>query len=329
MRVSPIQLTSLAVAAFAIALGGCQGNLGSGSGLSLPATQPNAQPPGPGGAAAQTRQRTLDGAVYLTPDMTTLPLPPLDGFAVTLQLGATPPSPTPSPTATPTSSATPARRNAKHVKRRTKTRAVAVMVAATETAQPSGGPPSASSIPSAAPAAASPSPARSGAGVKTVTKLVVYPEDAPGAPTPQPSGNVQTYPVRKALVRGFIKPGVEIALYGLAAVRFTIPAEEDTAQRGYTVAVFAAGRHHHDALVASDPKASVATHVVASSALDGLVLKKNVSYLLVLYADELAATPGAVPAGYPAPGNNPFVTPLPGGSAGPNSAATAAPVLPH
>lgn len=317
----PFRLASLAVAGFAIALGGCQGSLGSGPGLQLPATASNAQPAGPGVAGVQSRQRALAGAVYLTPDMTTLPLPPLDGFAVALQLGTPPPSSSPSPE--PTASGSPRatsshRRAALH---RTKTRSVAVAVAAPSalqtgatTAAPSA-PPAPSVTPAAGPSGPAPSPTGSAVGSKMVTKLIVYPDDAPSAPTPQPSGNVQTFPTRKALVRGFIKPGADIALYGLGAVKFTIPAQEDVAQRGYTVAVFSAGRRHHDSLIASDSTAAVIAHVVASAAVDGLVLKKNTDYLLVLYADELAATPGPVPSGYPSPGINPFVTPQPGVSA--------------
>jgi hypothetical protein len=357
MRVLPFRLASFAIAAWAIALGGCQGNLGSGSGLQIPAAPPYGQPTGPAGTSTQSRQRSLDGAVYLTADMATLPLPSLNGFALTLALGTPAPSPSPSPTA----SATPAP-SSRSTRRRTKTRAISVTATPSPVSSESATPTSAAPLPSPGTASASPAPRASGSpsatpvvaspglppspkggstAAKTVTKLVVYPEDAPSAPTPQPSGNVQTYPNRKALVRGFIRPGADVALYGLGAVKFTIPAEEDTAQRGYTVAVFTAGRRHHDSLVVSDPKASAAAHVVASAAVDGLVLKKNTSYLLVLYADELAATPAPVASGYPSSGNNPFVTPVPGsvpgttssgapgGYVGPPNSPTATPTYPH
>ncbi|GAC1303559.1 MAG: hypothetical protein NVSMB19_13640 [Vulcanimicrobiaceae bacterium] len=336
MRLLPFRRSLLALAGLAVALNGCQGNIGSGSGLGIPAAPQYNQPAGPGGASGQSRQRAVDGAVYLTPEMATLPLPALNGFAVTLQLGTPPPSPSPSPSPSAAASATSTLRPGT---RRTKMRAVASpspapsptpaasgVPASSATGLASASPaPSGSGAPAGGPPSAVPSPKGSGLGSKTVTKLVVYPDDAPGVPTPQPSGNVQTFAVRKALVRGYIKPGADVALYGLGAVKFTIPADEDTAQRGYTVAIFAAGRRHHDTVLATDPAASVSAHVVASSAVDGLVLKKSVSYLLVLYADELAATPGPVPSGYPSPGMNPFVTPVPGGLATPVSGTPGGP----
>lgn len=326
MRFVHRPLPALIVLSISFSLGACQGNLGSGgAGISIPQTQPYGQPGGPGGATTQSRERTLEGAVFLTTDMATLPLPTLDGFALTLALGTPPPSPSPTPSVSPPPSATPVGKHgtAQH---RMKTRAIATPGAASPV--PRAMPSPAASDPSpavtspqpvssgalAAPASPRASPAASPAVPKTMTKLVVYPDDAPAAPTPQPSGNVQTYAVRKALVRGYIKPGADVPLYGLGALRFTIPAEEDTAQRGYTVALFSAGRRHHDKLVASDARAAIAEHVVASSAVDSLVLKKNTGYLLVLYADELPATPAPVVSGYPSPGINPFVTPGPAGS---------------
>jgi len=334
MRLFISRPASLAIALAACALGGCSGNLGTGSGLSIPQTQ-QAQGVGPPGgvAGAQSRQRTLDGAVLLTTEMTVLPLPSLDGFAVNVELGAAPPSPSPTPLATPAASGTPARG---FKRRRTKLRALVVAV------NPSAAPSAAASLPAAPGASGSPAPtleatpnaaaapsratapagrasggavpaaSPSAAAQKTTTKLVVFPEDAPAAPTPQPSGNVQTYPVRKALVRGVVKSAGDVALYGLAAIKFTIPADEDVLSRGYTVALFSAGKRHHDTLVASDARAQIAAHVVSSAAQDALVLKRNTTYLLVLYADERAAAPGAVPSGYPSPGVNPIATPATG-----------------
>lgn len=333
------RLASLFVAGTAIALAGCQGNLGSGgAGISLPQTQPYGQPAGPGGATTQSRERVLDGAVFVTADMATIPLPPLDGFAVNLQLGTPPPSPSPTPSsAGPAVSASPGTPRP-GVPHRLKTRAVALAAAPSPSpsSPPSAAPASAAPSPSPStspaggpsPAASSPGPLASGsakpasspsgspATPKTVTKLAVYPDEAPSAPTPEPSGNVQTYPVRKALVRGYVKPGADVPLYGLAAAKFTIPELEDTAQRGYTVAVFLAGKRHHEKLVVADARAAIVDHVVSSGATDSLVLKKDVGYLFVLYADELAPTPGAVPSGYPSPGNNPFYTPAPSGAPG-------------
>lgn len=142
----------------------------------------------------------------------------------------------------------------------------------------------------------------------------MFPDDAPAAPTPQASGNVQTFNVRKAIVRGYLKPGAQISLYGLRAVRFTIPKSEQTAGRGYTVAIFTVGRHRHDALVTVDTSPVIEKDIVASlQSIDPIVLKKGTGYLFMLYGDESLA-PAAVPSGYPAPGQNPFVTPYPSGA---------------
>ncbi len=360
MRLVTTRLVTLGSFAFAAMLAACQGNLGSGSGLSLPATPPYNQPGGPGGAAApQSRQRALDGAVYVTADMNEIPLPALNGYGVTLALGTPSPTPSPSPVATTAPSRGPAGRA-----RRTRTRAgvrpqgsVALVApsaapspaaagsapstglqtaspgAASASAGPNAFGASASASSSAAPlpsgATPRPPPATTGSpGVsKTATKTTVFPDDAPAAPSPQPSGNVQTFAVRKAIVRGFIQPGSAISLYGLGAVRFTIPTAEQTAGRGFTVAVYTVGRRHHATLVTADPAPVLAKDVVASTHADPLVLKKGVGYLLMLYGDELPATPGPVPSGYASPGNNPFVTPYPTGSYG--GTAPGAGIGPH
>jgi hypothetical protein len=159
-------------------------------------------------------------------------------------------------------------------------------------------------------ASASPHPA--GTGPKIETKLVVYPDYAPDAPTPEPTGNVQTYTKRKAIVRGYISPAIDVALYGLGAARFTIPAGEQTPNRGFTVAIFSASKKHKPQLIASDTSATLESNVVASLATP-LTLKKGTGYDIVLYGDELPSTPAPVPSGYPTPGNNPFVTPTPPG----------------
>ena len=127
---------------------------------------------------------------------------------------------------------------------------------------------------------------------------------------------MQTFNVRKAIVRGYLQAGAQVSLYGLGAVRFTIPKAEQSAGRGYTIAVYAAGRRHHDALVTVDTTPVLEKDVVASTrATDPLVLKKGVSYLFMLYGDESLA-PLAVPSGYSSPGQNPFVTPYPSAPAG-------------
>jgi hypothetical protein len=105
-------------------------------------------------------------------------------------------------------------------------------------------------------------------------------------------------------------PAKDITLYGLGAVRFTIPSTEQTPQRGFTIAIFQSGKHHHDKLLASDTAPSLSNDTIASSRSDAsIVLKKDTGYLLMLYGDEAPSTPAPVQPGYPTPGNNPFPAP--------------------
>ena len=166
--------------------------------------------------------------------------------------------------------------------------------------------------PSAAPSGkASPGPS---AKPKIVTKTTIYPDDAPAVPTPEPSGDVQTFFKRQALVRGYLLPAADLSLYGLNAVRFTIPSEEQTAGRGFTIAVFESGKKHHDKMLAYDSNPKLEDDVVSSSVANSpIAMKKNQLYLVVLYGDEQPSTPGPVPPGYAPPGNNPFYTPPPPG----------------
>jgi len=306
----------------ALALAACQGNLGSGgSGLSIPQAPGYGQPGGPGpggGSGAQSRQQLLEGAVYVTPSTKEVPLPQVEGFGVTVALGSAPPSPAPGAEASAEVDAP-----AGHVKRQ------ASRPAPASSGDPSAVPSAAASVtvaasvaPGASPAAkpsagAKPSPAAS--PVKFDTKTTIYPDDAPEAPTPQPTGEVQTFVKRAAILRGYVMPGQDLTLYGLAAVRFKIPSTEQTPGRGFTVAIFQSGKHRHDKLIDSDTDSKLADDVVASSRSDvPIELKKNTGYLLLLYADEAAPTPAPVQSGYPTPGNNPFpmpstyATPYPG-----------------
>lgn len=306
----------------ALALAACQGNLGSGSGLSIPQAPGYGQPGGPGagpggGSATQSRQQLLEGAVYVTPSTKDLPLPQVEGFAVTVALGTAPPASAPA-----TVPSAEAEASAGHGKHQASSRAS--LPAGDPSAAPTAAAPSAAAsiVPAVSPAAkpspgAKPSPAAS--PVKFDTKTTIYPDDAPAAPTPQPTGEVQTFVKRAALLRGYLMPGQDLTLYGLGAVRFKIPSAEQLPDRGYTVAIFQSAKHHHDKLIDSDTDSKLSDDVVASSRSDeSIELKKNTGYLLLLYADETAPTPAPVQAGYPTPGNNPFpmpstnATPYPG-----------------
>jgi hypothetical protein len=312
-----VRSTKLCVAGagLALALAACQGSSGTG-GLAIPAPAYNA-PAGPA-AANVSRQQNLDGEVTLSPERTDIPLPALDGFSVVLALGTPPPasaaSAAPSASAGTSSSAAGAKTVA--IGRAAPLAFASPVASATRAPSPL---PSLS--PGASPAAmsASASPAPAGASAspaavtgKIVTKTTVYPENAPALPSPKPSGDVVTFAKRSAIVRGYLEPASDVTLYGLGAIRFTIPQAEQTAGRGFTVAVFTAGKKHHEGLVAVDAAPTLLDNVVASSQTTGtLVLKKATGYLIMLYGDELPPTPA--PAGaYPTPGTNPFPTQTPG-----------------
>jgi hypothetical protein len=333
---------SVSFAAAAL-LAACQGNIGSG-GSGLPAAPGGVAPgQGGGGPGVQSRQRIVDGAVYLTSDTAQIPLPTLGKFSVTIALasalpvsaGASPyagaqaaagkngrPSPgasAPSPAASGTpalssdspapvpSLSPPATASAGPSPSASGT-LVPQAAAASPASSPAASPPHGSKAANAA--APSPTPS----GPKIDTKLTIYPEDAPSAPTSAPTGNVQSFIKRVPIVRGYIFPRVLLTLPGLSAVHFTIPGEELTPNRGFTVALYDQSKKHHDRLVAVDTNATLSGDSIAATASPSPIpLKKNVGYAFLLYGDELAPPPPNAGGSYPPPGNNPFATPGPGG----------------
>jgi len=261
-------------AMFAVAA--CSGNLGTGGGLPQPPS--GLVSPAAGAVGNQSRMRTIEGAVFLAPGDAELPLPVVGGFEVVLTLIA----PTAAPSGAPGSAAP----------------------SATPKAMPSPSP-----SPSPAPSASAhvysgtntPKPNATPSGPKIDTKTTIYPEDAPDAPTPKPTGNVQSYAKRHAIVRGYLMPHVNLTLYALGAVRFKIPSEEATSGRGYTVALFESGKHRRNRVLAWSPDATLGAGFISATAVgEAIVLKKNVGYFVVLYGDELMPTPGPVTS-YPPP----------------------------
>jgi hypothetical protein len=356
LRSPLLGLASCAVLAFALAA--CQGNIGSGSGLSIPQGPQQYQPGGPQAQTA-SRERVLEGAVYLNPAAppSDIPLPTVNGFAIDIKLGTAPP--TAAPTPTPTATAPAPKRSAGH-----RTHTAAIVQRSIVLALASGAPASPTSADLAASAAPSPAPLESSAGVthlsdvpspsvsgspvaagsagpsvvasasplghhphstatsgpKVATKLVAYPDDAPVAPTAEPTGSVQTFPNRKALVRGYLMSAADVPIYGLGAIKFTVPPSELSPTRGYTIAIFTSQKKHRGKLLEYDTAPVALAGVIASSFDDDpIVFKKSIGYEIVLYADQAPATPIPVPSGYPAAGNNPVpypsgATPQPGQS---------------
>jgi hypothetical protein len=307
-------------------LAACSGNLGSGGvGGGLPAApgQTYQQPQGPGSSGPADRERAVEGAVFVTPTLDSIPLPTVDGFSLVLALSSPAPSASPSavPSGTPSSAAHGLRQHASRVVQVAQASVPSATPVASPSAAPSTAPSSAASGaasagPSASPKAgahASPSPHPTGTGPKIDTKLVIYPNYAPDAPTPEPTGNVQTYTKRDPIVRGYISPAVDVVLYGLGAARFTIPTSEELPGRGYTIAIFSSAKHKKPHLIANDTSASIADDVISSSLATPLTLKKGTGYDIVLYGDELPSTPPPVQPGYATPGSNPFVSPPPSG----------------
>ncbi len=315
-----------------VAVSACSGNLGSGGVGGLPVTPGGTtgyqQPNGPGSAASTSRERDAEGAVYLTSGMNSLPLPTLDGFALSLSLAS--PTPTTAPSAVPSATASASLRQ-KVSRLVTEVAQVAASSEAAASPTASGSPsPSPSPSPVASAVTPKPSPTPSptpksvthtatpnpnASGPKIDTKLVIYPDSAPDAPTPVPSGNVQQFTKRTAIVRGYLSPAIDLPIYGLAAARFTIPKDEQTAGRGFTIAIFTSVKKHRE-LIASDPEAKLSDNVVTSTLTTPFTLKKGTAYDILLYGDELAPTPAPVQSAYPTPGTNPFVTPMPSGYPG-------------
>ncbi len=160
--------------------------------------------------------------------------------------------------------------------------------------------------------------------------MTVYPDDAPAAPTPEPTGNVQTFTTRVAIVRGYVQPTTDLTVpAGVGAVRFTIPQEEQLSGRTFAIVVFAAGKKHHQHLLAADTSATLSGNTVTSAVTNSpLALKKGTGYLFMLYGDPAPATP---PPTYSGVGNNPFPAPtyatgapgVPGAPGAPGSAGGA------
>ncbi len=268
--------------AAALGIAACSGNLGTGSGLPAPpgyAVSPSAV------AANVSREHTTAGVITLTKDETTLKFPASTGFGLEIDLG------TPGPKATG---------GAPHA------------VKGLPTPSPSPSP-----SPSASPAGkGKPTPAPTPSGPKIDTKVTVFPQDAPAAPTPEPTGEVQSFAQRVPIVRGYMMSQTEIKLSSLAAIRFILPKDERPDGRGFSIALFEQHKHRKYGLVGWEPEATIDDgDVSAADATTPVTLKKKMGYVIVLYGDDLEPTP--VPRGqYAPPGNNPFVTPQPSGMPG-------------
>jgi hypothetical protein len=270
----------------ALGVAACSGSMGGGS--SLPA--PQGYNPTPNSAAAAIlREHTTAGAIYLAKDLTELDFPSSTGFGFAIDLG----TPKPKTALTAGGSAS---------------KASSVTPAPSPSPAPS---PTASATVKKSGATPSPEPS----GPKIDTHVTIFPQDAPVAPTPAPTGDVQSFATRVAIMRGTMMSSIDLKICSLSCVRFKLPKDERPEGRDYTVAIFEQHKHRKFSLVAWDSDATLeGDTVTVEGATKEITLKKKQGYIFVLYGDDLEPTP--VPKGYPAQGNNPFVTPQPGGRPG-------------
>jgi hypothetical protein len=255
------------LAAACLLTSACQGSTGTGlpqaplpQGSYGPGVNPNQAP--------QSRQQTESVSVPVEAAASTLDFSQFDGFGFAIELA----KPTAAPaTADPTASAAAKGKKAK------------------PTASPS---PSPSPMPTPTPTPtskshASPSPTPSGPRVDV--KLTVYPDGTQKAPGDAESTAVRRVPVVKALMQ----PSVDVRLYSLGALRFTIPATEQESGRGFTVALYETRKYHKDRLIDWHTDVAADGDVVrADKATDSLKLSKGHAYTVILFGDALPATPG-------------------------------------
>jgi hypothetical protein len=288
----------IALAVLALALAACQGSFGSGGGTEAPGgvappvnaqMPPSSQPMAVSPHASSTPTTPPGNSVtYAVSDAAHGVRCPQDqGFSCTLQftaLGVSPSpsasgssSPSPSPTPTPT-----------------------------PTPLPSGMSPSAS---------ASPSPTPSSDVPHVTLTIAGLPKNAPKMNDPDPKA-VATI----ALVTLRLRTDTDVTLTGTAAADFTLP-QEQIGGRGFAVQLYhevVTHRKTNDRFVGSYAKSKVnGTTLSFELPTPSLQIKKNETWLLVLYGDELpSATTSPKPSPSSSPRPTPSASPTPTPSAG-------------
>ena len=282
-------LAYVTVAIAAVSIAACSGGMGTGTGLPAP---PGYNPTPSAAAAAILREHTTAGAIYLEKDVAELKFPASAGFGFSLDLGEPGAQPTGAAHAKPTASPSPSPSTA-----------------------PSPGPSVSPTAAAKSKAKSKPTPAPTPSGPRIDTKVTVFPQDAPSAPTPEPTGDTQSFAQRVPVVRSYMMSQTELKLSSLSAVHFKLPKDERPEGRGFTIAVFEQHKHRKYGLIAWEPQATLeGDSVTVDEASTPITLKKKMGYVFVLYGDGLEPTP--VPRSYSSPGANPFVTPQPSGRPG-------------
>ncbi len=281
--------------ATALLASACSGNFDTGT--NLPNSIPPIGSPTPFGAPQnavsplpEASGANVESGVYAIGEASTGFACPqtVDGYACLLRFNVPAPTPTPAARAkgkkaTPTPSPTP-----------------------TPTPTPTPSPSPLASGPTAQP---SPSPTPSGPTV--ALKAEALPKDAP-AMYRTPKNSLDVVP----LMMVSITPTQDFALDGSAAIaQFTLP-QEQTAQRGFAVQLFALTMHkkHKDyrpiwTFDKSNLKDGTLTFVFTPPKM---TIAKASTYVLVLYGDDKAkespgpsASPGAAPSESPSPNASP------------------------
>jgi hypothetical protein len=134
-------------------------------------------------------------------------------------------------------------------------------------------------------------------GPNVSMRFTIYPDG-----TQKPPGDFDSSFTRRVpIVDVLLKPSVTLKLYSLAALGIQIPSAEDTASRGFTIALYETRRYHKDRLMEDHVDAQIGSGVVrATNSKDALELSKGHEYTAILFGDPLAATPSPYsPPGYP------------------------------
>jgi hypothetical protein len=278
-RISAWLRTLLLAAPLVIA--GCTSSMGGSTMPPSPAGPEGAPNQGIQPAAAPvSRQKVAEVSVPLASAAPQLQASGPNGFGLVIDLTKPASAASPKPGASATATAT-----------------------AKASAKPSPSPtpkPSPTATPTPAPTgSAKPSPAPSGtpSGPAVSMRFTIYPDG-----TQKPPGDFESdFTRRVPVVDILLKPSVNLKLYSLAALGVQIPSSENTASRGFTVALYETRKFHKDREMEYHVDAQVSDGVVrATSAKDALDLAKGHEYTIILFGDPLAATPSAYsPPNYP------------------------------
>ncbi|MEO6991855.1 MAG: hypothetical protein ABI346_02840 [Candidatus Baltobacteraceae bacterium] len=249
----------------------CQGSYSTGSQLPAPGQYGQQQPVYP--QSAPSRQQYVEATVALPSAAPNVVAAELAGFSVRLDLV----KPSPTPASSPTPAASTGKKKVASTRPSPSPKASAL---ATSTPVPGASP-----SPSAKP---KPTPS----GPRIQTKLTIYPDGAQ-----KPPGDPENLEGRRVpLAIALMQPSVDLSLYSLDAIHFSVPESERTDKRGFTIALYETRKHHKDREITSrvDVTAADDGDIAVRGAKDAIQLKKGHAYTAILFADPPAQTPAPV-----------------------------------